>query len=160
LTTQLDLSSVDEIVDRHRSQDDALITMLQEAQQAYEYLPKEVLTRLSRSAQIPLNRIYGVATFYSQFYLTPRGRSIVQVCRGTACHVRGSSYILSTLADHLGIEQDGTTEDMQFSLETVACVGTCFLAPVVVVDGSFHGKLDPVEAREIVKSYAAQSEQG
>ncbi len=155
MTTQLDLSSVDEIVERHRHQDDALITMLQEAQQAYGYLPKEVLVRLSRDAQIPLNRIYGVATFYSQFHLTPRGKNIVQVCRGTACHVRGSSFILSTLADHLGIDEDGTTEDMEFSLETVACVGTCFLAPVVVVNASFHGKLDPVQAREVVKGYAA-----
>ena len=158
MIAQLDLSAVDEIVDRYRSRDDALITMLQEAQHVYGYLPKEVLLRLSRGAKIPLNRIYGVATFYSQFYLTPRGRNIVQVCRGTACHVRGSSAIMSTLADHLGVEEGGTTEDMQFSLETVACVGTCFLAPVVVVNRSFHGKLNPVQARDIVQGYATAGE--
>ena len=159
MATELDLSLVDEITDTYRSHHDALITMLQEAQQAYGYLPKEVLIRLSHGAKIPLNRIYGVATFYSQFYLAPRGRNIVQVCRGTACHVRGSSAIMSTLADHLGVKEGGTTEDMQFSLDMVACVGTCFLAPVMVVNGSFKGKLDPVQARDIVQGYATAVEQ-
>ncbi|HAL49411.1 MAG: NAD(P)H-dependent oxidoreductase subunit E [SAR202 cluster bacterium] len=159
MITPFDLSSVDEIVERHRHKNDALITMLQESQRAYGYLPKEVILRLSRGAKIPLNRIYGVATFYSQFYLTPRGKNIVQVCRGTACHVRGSSVIMSTLADSLGVEESGTTEDMQFTLEAGACVGTCSLAPVVVVNGSFHGKLDPVQARDIIRAYASAGEQ-
>ena len=158
MSNQVDLSAFDRILDRYPSHGDVLITLLQEIQRAYGYLPEPVLVRLSRESRIPLSRIYGVITFYSQFYLTPRGRNIVRVCRGTACHVRGSAFIMDTLSDSLGIAEGETTNDMQFSLETVACVGTCFLAPVMMVNTSFYGKLDPRQARDIVDGYAESKE--
>ncbi len=149
----IDLSPLDPILERYKGQKDVLITMLQEVQDVYGYLPEAVLVRLSREVKIPLSRIYGVVTFYAQFCLTPRGRNIIQVCRGTACHVQQSDSILRTLTQTLGINEGETTEDLQFSLETVACLGTCFLAPVMIINRSYYGKLDPQKARTIVEGY-------
>ena len=159
MTQQVDLAVLEPILNKHKSEHGALVTMLQEIQQAYGYLPEEALTRLSRAAKIPLSRIYGVITFYSQFYLTPRGKYVVRVCNGTACHVRGSDFIMKELEDSLGIKEGDTTEDLQFSLEGVACFGTCFLAPVMMVNRSYHGKLDPIQARTIAAEYAKPEEQ-
>ena len=152
--TQGELSLLDPILEKHKGQQDALITMLQEIQGVYAYLPEEVLTRLSRETKIPLSRIYSVATFYAQFYLTPRGRNTVRICRGTACHVQRSELIVTAVEDALDIAEGETTEDLQFSVETVACLGTCFLAPVLMVNDSYHGKLDPHKTRAVVESYA------
>ena len=154
MPTGADLSLLDTILQRNKGQEDALITMLQEIQEVYSYLPEEALTHLSAEANIPLSRIYAVATFYSQFYLTPRGRNTIRVCRGTACHVQGCDSIITALKDTLGIEEGGTTDDLQFSLETVACLGTCFLAPVMMFNESYHGKLDAQKARTILMSYS------
>ena len=96
---------------------------------------------VSRGLDLPMSRVYGVVTFYSQFYLTRRGRHTVRVCRGTACHVRGGKSVLDTVKDYLGLEDGETSPDFSFSLETVACLGTCFLAPVMMVDKSYYGKL-------------------
>jgi len=151
---KIDLSLLTPILQKHQGQEDALITILQEIQEVYSYLPEEALAHLSRQAEIPMSRIYAVVTFYAQFYLTPRGRNTVRVCRGTACHVQGCESIVTALEDTLGIEVGGTTDDLQFSLETVACLGTCFLAPVMMVNNSYHGKLDPQKAKDIIKNYA------
>jgi NADH-quinone oxidoreductase subunit E len=154
ISNDIDLSLLDPVLEKYQFEEGALIPILQETQQVYGYLPEEVLVRLSREARVPLSRIYAVVTFYSQFYLTPRGRNIIRVCRGTACHVRGSSYILRTLTNTLGINDGETTNDFQFSLETVACLGTCFLAPVMMVNRSYYGKLDPQKSKTIVESHA------
>lgn len=150
----LDLSKIDEILQKYRGQDGALIPLLQEAQEIYGYLTEEVLTAISRGLKIPLSRIYGVVTFYAQFYLTPRGRHTVRVCRGTACYVRGGRSILNTVKENLGIEEGETTKDFNFSLETVACLGTCFLAPVMMVDRNYYGKLIPQKVASIVRQYS------
>ena len=150
----LDLSKIDEILKKYRGQDGALIPLLQEAQGIYGYLTEEVLTAISRGLKIPLSRIYGVVTFYAQFYLTPRGRHTVRVCRGTACYVRGGRSILNTVKENLGIEEGETTKDFNFSLETVACLGTCFLAPVMMVDRNYYGKLIPQKVASIVRQYS------
>ncbi len=155
---QTDISVIEPILKSHGADQGALITLLQEVQKAYGYLPEEVLVHLSQETKIPLSRIYGVVTFYSQFYLTPRGKNIVRVCRGTACHVRGSAVIMRTIEGALGIGEGGTTDDMQFTLETVACVGTCFLAPVIMVNRSYHGKLDSQKAKATVESYVEAGE--
>jgi len=149
----IDLSLLAPILERYRGQEDALIAIMQEIQEVYGYLPEVVLAHLSREVKIPLSRIYGVVTFYSQFYLTPRGRNTIRVCQGTACHVRESGSIMRTLTQTLGVGEGETTEDLQFSLETVACLGTCFLAPVMMVNRSYYGKLDSQKARTIVESY-------
>jgi NADH-quinone oxidoreductase subunit E len=123
-----------------------LIPLLQRLQEAYGYLPREVLLSASEQTGIPASRMYGVATFYEQFHLKPRGRHTVRVCRGTACHVRGAPQTLAAVELALGIIQGETTDDLRFTLETVACLGTCFLAPVIMVDKDYHGnvKLDKV----------------
>ena len=154
MSKDIDLSLLDPILERYRGQEDALITMIQETQEVYGYLPEVVLARLSREAKIPLSRIYGVVTFYSQFYLTQRGRQTVRVCQGTACHVQGCESIITAVKGAVGIGIGETTDDLQFSLETVACLGTCFLAPVMMVDHSYYGKLDPQKVKAILQSYA------
>ena len=135
---------------------DELIPILQEIQEAYGYLPAEVLHWASKRTGIPTSRMYGVITFYAQFYLRPHGKHTVRCCRGTACHVRGGKKIINAVKGQLGIEDGETTEDMRFSLETVACLGACALSPVMVVDNVYHGKMTPRVAEQILQ----QLEQG
>ena len=151
----LDPSKLTAILERHNKQKGALIPTLQEVQYAYGYLPEEALQIVSREMKIPMSRIYGVITFYSQFYLTPRGKHVLKSCQGTACHVRGSSGVLDALSRELHVSTGETTADHKFSLETVACVGTCFLAPVIMIDDDYYGKLTPKKAVDAVKKYYA-----
>ena len=118
-----------------------LVPILQQVQKAYGYLPKPILMTVSDRTGISASRIYGVATFYEQFHLVPHGRHTVRCCRGTACHVKGGHNIIKTLKRTLGIEPGETTDDMEFTFETVACLGACALAPVMVVDGTYYGKM-------------------
>jgi len=149
----IDLSLLDPLLREKEVQEDALITMLQEIQAIYSYLPEEALAHLSREAKIPMSRIYAVATFYSQFFLAPRGKNIVRVCQGTACHIKGGTNILEEVEGKLGIKAGNTTDDHKFSLERVACVGCCALAPVVVVNNQVHAKMTPSEAKELIADY-------
>ena len=146
----VDLSLLDPILEKYRNREDALITMLQEIQGVYSYLPEEALNRLSIEAKVSMSRIYAVATFYAQFYLTPRGRKTVRVCRGTACHVRGGALILEAVERELGIKDGETTPDLEYNLETVACIGACALAPAMVVDEDTYGKMTPSEAAKVI----------
>ena len=155
-----DLYRVEPILERFSREKGALIPVLQEVQGVYGYLPKEALVRVSKSMRIPLSRIYGVVTFYAQFYLTPRGKHTIRVCRGTACHVRGGRSVLKVVKETLGIEDGETTKDLQFSLETVACLGTCFLAPVMMVDRSYYGKLSPERVPSILEKFAQGGTRG
>ena len=132
-----------------------LIGLLQEVQDRFGYLPPAALAEISRRARIPLSRIYGVVSFYSQFYTEPRGRHTVRACRGTACYVKGAGRVLETLKRSLGIEEGQTTDDMMFYLETVACLGTCFLAPVMMIDNQYFGRLMPRRLQSILKSFRA-----
>jgi NADH-quinone oxidoreductase subunit E len=129
------------------------IPVLQEVQKEFGYLPEDALMVVSREMKIRPSELYGVATFYSQFHLNPRGRHIIRVCRGTACHVRGSLAILDRLKKTLQVEENGTTEDLRFTLEPVACLGACGLAPVMMVDEDTHGRLTPDKVMEILNSY-------
>jgi NADH-quinone oxidoreductase subunit E len=130
-----------------------LIGLLQEVQERFGYLPREALSEISHRTRIPLSRIYGVVTFYAQFYTEPRGRHTVRCCRGTACHVKGAGRALEAVKKQLGIEEGETTEDMVFYLETVACLGTCFLAPVMMIDNQYFGLLTPQKAERVLRSY-------
>lgn len=128
--------------------------MLQAIQHHCGYLPADVLEYISQELLVPLAEIYGVCTFYAQFHLKPRGRHIVRVCRGTACHVRGSLAIMEKLKSVLKVEENGTTEDLRFTLEPVACLGACGLAPVLMVNDETHGRLTPEDAARILDNYA------
>ena len=127
--------------------------LLQKLQDAYGYLPKEVILEVAVHTGLPASRLFGVATFYSQFYLKPHGRHTVRCCRGTACHVRGGKDIERKIEQHLGVREGETTPDMQFTLETVACLGTCFLAPVMMVDHDYYGNLTPAKVKSILSNY-------
>lgn len=132
---------------------DALIPILQEVQEAQGYLSREAIQRVGKYLNLPASKVYGVATFYNQFRFEPLGEHHIQVCRGTACHVKGSSAVLEALKQELGIEPGRTTRDGMFSLEVVACIGACGLAPVISVDGEFFAAMTPVKARRIVSEY-------
>jgi NADH-quinone oxidoreductase subunit E len=149
-----DLDRVDQVLEKYRGEEGALIPVLQETQNIYGYLPEVVLRRISRSMKVPLSKIFGVITFYAQFYLHPRGRHTIKSCQGTACHVRGAKGVLESLVRELKIEPGETTQDLTFSLETVACVGTCFLAPVIMIDQDYYGKLTPKRAVDVLKKYS------
>jgi len=130
-----------------------LIPVLQEVQRHYGYLPQDVLLEISEHTKIPVSRIFGVATFYEQFYLEPHGRHTIKCCRGTACHVKRGREIINTISRLLNVEPDQTTEDMRFTFETVACLGTCFLAPVMMVNNDYYGNLKPSQIEGILKKY-------
>jgi NADH:ubiquinone oxidoreductase subunit E len=149
-----DLSRLDEILQKHRGKEGVLIPILQETQELYGYLSEEVLNHLGKRLHIPTSRIFGVVTFYAQFYLTPRGRHTVRVCRGTACHVRGGKNIRKAVRQFLGIEENETTPDSKFTFETVACLGACALSPVLLVDKNYYGKLTPAKVAKVLKQYA------
>jgi NADH-quinone oxidoreductase subunit E len=132
---------------------DDLIPLLQEIQDAYGYLPYPVLSRVSEQTAIPISRMYGVITFYAQFTTEPRGRHTIRCCQGTACHVKGGKRIAEKISELLGVQEGGTTPDMRFTFETVACLGTCFLAPVMMVDEDYYGQLTPERIQGILKGY-------
>jgi len=149
---QVDMAPAEQVLAEMGTVDSGhMIPLLQRLQDTYGYLPEAVLLEVSRRTGIPASQMFGVATFYAQFHMTPRGRHMVRVCQGTACHVRGGSEILRTVTKTLGIEDGETTDDLAFTLETVACLGTCALAPLMVVDGKYHGKLTPRKAESILK---------
>lgn len=129
------------------------IPLLQEIQQRHGYLPEDVLEAVACESGIPVADLYGVATFYSQFRFVPSGEHLIKVCKGTACHVSGAEVLFSTVSEELGIDEGGTTEDLQFSLESVACLGCCSLAPVVMIDEKVYGKLTAGKIRKILKGY-------
>lgn len=155
---QPDLSGIGELLDSLAPDaatpvDSILIPVLQAIQGRYGWLPREAMERVSSRYQIPLSKIYGVVTFYAQFYLEPRGKHTVRVCRGTACHVRGASSVLSTVEQVLGVADGETTPDLLFTIETVACLGTCFLAPVMMIDENYYGMLDAAKVRKVFKEF-------
>jgi len=149
----LDLSKLDSVFERYQGQEGALIPVLQEAQEIYGYLSEEVLAAIGKHLRIPLSRIFGVVTFYAQFYTTPRGRYTVRVCRGTACHVRGGKNVLKAVQQALGIGEGETTPDFKFTFETVACLGACALSPVLLVNKNYYGKLTPAKVEQVLKQY-------
>lgn len=144
---------LDEILMKYQGVKGALIPVLQEVQNAYGYLPKEVMQNMAEKMDIPISQIYGVVTFYSQFHLKPRGKNIIRVCQGTACHVRGAKAILQEIEDELKIQAGGTTPDLLFTLETVACIGACGLAPVLMINENTYGRLTPESIPEILAKY-------
>lgn len=129
------------------------IPLLQEIQKRHGYLPEDILEAVACESGIPLSDLYGVATFYSQFRFVPSGKHLIKVCKGTACHVSGADILFSTISDALGIDEGGTTEDLKFSLESVACLGCCSLAPVVMIGEKVYGKLTASKIKKILKGY-------
>ena len=143
-----------EIIAPWRGRKGGMIPILQGLQEAMGYVAEPAIKIVSDELKIPMSEIYSVATFYAQFHLTPRGRNIIRVCRGTACHVRGSLKILDAIKEQTGCPENGTTEDLKFSLEPVACVGACGLAPVLVVGDQTFGRASPDGVSAILAQFA------
>lgn len=150
-------TKVKEIVERWEAKESFLIEMLQDVQDEYNYLPQEVLADLAEQLDIPMSRIYHIATFYKAFSLRPRGKYVVNVCMGTACHVKGGPRVLEAVERDLRIKTEETTEDMQFSLDTVRCLGCCGLAAVMMVGKDIHGNVAPAKVSKILKEYRKMS---
>ncbi|MCL7451431.1 MAG: NADH-quinone oxidoreductase subunit NuoE [Anaerolineae bacterium] len=146
----LDLAPLYEMLKEYKTQRGAVIPALQKAQGIYGWLPKEVLEVVSQEMRVPLSQIYGVVTFYSQFYLTRRGRHICRQCDGTACHVKGAAAIVSAAEKHLGVKAGETTPDYEVTFEVVYCLGSCGLAPVAMIDDKVIGHLVPERMVDIL----------
>jgi len=150
---QIRREDIDEILQGFKGGSVDLIPVLQAIQDKYGYIPRESIQPVSDALHIFPSQVQGVVTFYAQFSLTPRGKNIVKICRGTACHVRGGKSILKVAQQQTGIGDGETSEDMKFTLETVACLGTCFLAPAMMVNRNYYGKLVPHHVQSILREY-------
>jgi NADH-quinone oxidoreductase subunit E len=147
-----DYSVVEAILEKYPKEEVSTIAILQDIQEKYNYLPREIFPYVSEAIGISQAKLYGVATFYENFSLEPKGRYVIRCCDGTACHVRGSIPILERLRDELGLsESKKTTDDLNFTVETVSCLGACGLAPVMTVNGVTHGAMTPDKASELLK---------
>ena len=144
------------IIKKYDGKKEFLICILQDIQNIFEYLPRNALIHISEKLDIPLIQVYGVATFFKAFSLTPRGGHTCTVCLGTACHVRGAEKVLDKVKRSLDIDVGETTKDMQFSLKTVNCLGACALGPMMVVDEDYHGHMSQSKVDEILKKYSSR----
>ncbi len=149
----MELEKVDEIIAKYPAQRGVLIQLLLDLQSEFNWISEEAILCISERLQIPVSQIYRVASFYKAMSLTPRGRHIVNVCLGTACHVRGGPRIMDKVKESLKIEAGKTTQDMRFTLERVNCLGCCAMGPVVLVDRDYHSKMAPAKVKEVLESY-------
>ncbi len=146
-----EFSKIPEIIARHPQDQEALVMILQDIQKEYNYLPPEALTQTAEALNIPLSKVSSVSSFYNSFSLKPRGKNIIKVCLGTACHIRGAQLIQGQIENKLGIKAGETSEDMEYTLEAVACVGACAMAPVVIVNDKYHGSCKVNKAAKLVE---------
>lgn len=154
--TKADLEQIEKIIDSYREKRWALIPLVHEIQRAIGYIPPAAIPRIANALGLFPSQVQGVITFYALFYTEPRGKNIVRVCRGTACHVRGGKTILKLVRQRLGIEEGQTTPDFDYSLETVACIGCCALAPNMVVNNNVYGQMNPKKIASILARYGGQ----
>lgn len=149
----IDMEKVDEIIQGYQEEEAPFVPLLQDLNQKFRYLPREVLVRVSQKMGIPLSRLFNLATFYKSFSLVPRGKHEIQVCMGTACHVRGAPQILEGISRELQIQPGQTRDDGKFTLETVNCVGACALGPLVVADGQYRGHLTLKKTARLLEGF-------
>lgn len=155
---QVDFQKIDEFIDQYKMDKNPLIQVLQDIQQEYRYLPKEALVHLSEKLDVPLSHTYSVVMFYNAFSLIPKGKHHVNVCMGTACHVRGASSILEKFERELKIGPGQTTEDKEFSLDQVGCLGACALGPIATVNEDYHGQMELKKVDRILRQYKKNKE--
>jgi NADH-quinone oxidoreductase subunit E len=144
---------LNEILSLYQGKKEELIPILQQVQQAFGYLPEPIMKKIAKFLRLPESTVFGVCTFYAQFKLVPSGRNIIRVCRGTACHVRGGARILREVEKRLGIKPGESTADLEYSLETVACIGACALAPTMVINNETHGQMTTKKAAEVLEQF-------
>ena len=146
-----EFDKIPEIIGRHRQDPEAMIMNLQDIQREYHYLPREALVQTAEALNLPISKVYSTSTFYKAFSLVPRGKNEIKVCVGTACHIRGSKLILEQLENMLDIKAGQTTEDLEYTLESVACVGACAMAPLVVVNEKYHGSVKVSGCKKLLR---------
>ena len=146
-------TDIEAIIHRFRADKGQLVSILQDIQDEYYYLPKDALEKVSQILDIPLSQVYSIATFFRAFSLTPRGRHLIKVCLGTACHVRGAPRVLEKMERDLAIDRGGTTDDLKFTLETVNCVGCCALGPMVMIDEEYFGQMKSDKVKSLLTTY-------
>ena len=149
------MSRINEIISSYQGQKWALIPLLQEIQEEIGFIPPEAIQNIAKGLSLFPAQVQGVITFYEQFHTEPRGKNIVRVCRGTACHVKGGKTILKLIKQNLDVEEGDNTEDFQFTLETVPCLGTCFLAPAMMINKDYFGNLAPPKIKSILQQYSS-----
>jgi len=155
---EIDWDKLNAIIARHRGEKWGLIPLLQEIQENFGYIPPEAIEPVAKSMKLFPSQVQGVITFYAGFTLKPKGKYVLKVCRGTACHVKGSRSILRSMQKELGLNEGETSPDYQFTLETVACLGACFLAPAMLVNHNYFGKLAPPKVTSILDQYKKRKE--
>lgn len=148
--------AIEQILRQYPPDPSMLIAVLQDVQQELRYLPKDGLRRVAEYLRVPLSQVYRVATFYTAFSLVPRGKHVIKVCMGTACHLKGAPMVVEAAQRVLGIAPGQTTDDLLFSLETVHCLGACALAPVVVIDNDYHAQMDTAKITKLIDRYAKE----
>ena len=146
-----DFSKIPELIDRHPRSPESVIMILQEIQREYHYLPPEGIRQTAETLGLPLTKVYTIASFYKSLSLKPKGENVIRICEGTACHIRGAKLIREQIETKLGIKAGETTPDGKFSIEVVACVGACAMAPVVIVNDKYHGSVRVSSAKKLVK---------
>ncbi len=154
----VELEPLEKLCKEYLASSDSLVMLLQDIQHQYGYLPREVLKAAARQVDVPLTRLYGLATFYRSFSLTPRGKHELAVCTGTACHVRGATGLLEHLERTLGIASGQTTDDGVFTLVSVNCLGACAVGPVLVADGGYHGKMTMEKVNDLLTALRAETQ--
>lgn len=153
---EIDWNQLSSIIEKHKGEQWGLIPLLQEIQEAIGYIPPKSIEKISDAVNLFPAQVQGVITFYAGFTLKPKGKYVVRVCRGTACHVKGGRSILRLMKKELGLEEDETSPDYRFTLETVACLGACFLAPAMMVNRTYFGKLSPPKVTTILAQYGKE----
>jgi NADH-quinone oxidoreductase subunit E len=147
----MDMANIDAIIDRYDKAPAALLAIMQDVQDSERYLPKEAMQRISEALEVPITRVYQMATFFESFHLEPRGKHVCTVCMGTACHVRGAQRLVEQLERDLDIPSGSTTEDLMFTIEEVNCVGACALGPLVIINDEYHGNMTSGSLQRVVK---------
>ena len=153
---EIDWTVISSIIERHKGEQWGLIPLLQEIQEAVGYIPPASIEPISEALRLFPAQVQGVVTFYAGFSLTPKGKHVIRVCRGTACHVKGGKSILRVLKMELGLDEGETSPDYRFTLETVACLGACFLAPTMMVNRTYYGRLSPPKVSSILAQFRKQ----
>lgn len=154
----IDWEKLTQIIEAHRTRQWSLIPLLQEVQETFGYIPPESMEPIAEALNMSPAEVQGVVTFYAGFSLKPKGKCVLKVCRGTACHVKGSRSILRYVQNELGLQEGETSEDYQFTLETVACLGACFLAPTMMVNKDYYGRLNPTKVSSVLGQYGKSKE--
>ncbi len=148
-----DTGKIEQIIERYKDEGGSIVGLMQDIHQEYRYLPEEIIQRVAEELQVPLSKLYSLATFYKSFRLEPVGKHYICVCMGTACHVNGAPRLVDSLERELNIKTGQTTKDSKFTVETVNCLGTCALGPLVVIDGEYYGKMDQNKLKKLLKKY-------